>query len=186
MGRYADKGGIVGLFFWVTLIVGYTLALVLLQTWTAFKWIIPTLFGYLVLVGFAEIVAKRVRWFHPAGLFALSLSWGAYSYAHHEPYTEHGRIGAICVDGWKSHSTGRGTCSHHGGVHHWLYATGTHTSLEQTYWDVWLLVPVNGAVLCAFALGHVNRRGHRRKDQPDDANAIIGYKPGKQFNLDLD
>ena len=31
------------------------------------------------------------------------------------------RIGAICDDGWHSHSTGRGTCSHHGGVHHWLY-----------------------------------------------------------------
>jgi len=31
------------------------------------------------------------------------------------------RIGAICDDGWHSHSTGRGTCSHHGGVHHWLF-----------------------------------------------------------------
>lgn len=31
------------------------------------------------------------------------------------------RIGAICRDGWRSHSTGRGTCSHHGGVAYWLY-----------------------------------------------------------------
>jgi len=31
------------------------------------------------------------------------------------------RIGAICDDGWHSHSTGRGTCSHHGGVDHWLF-----------------------------------------------------------------
>lgn len=32
------------------------------------------------------------------------------------------RIGAICRDGWRSNSTGSGTCSGHGGVDHWLYA----------------------------------------------------------------
>ena len=32
------------------------------------------------------------------------------------------RIGAICNDGWRSHSTGSGTCSHHGGVDYWLYS----------------------------------------------------------------
>lgn len=31
------------------------------------------------------------------------------------------RVGAICVDGWQSGSTGRGTCSSHGGVSYWLY-----------------------------------------------------------------
>ena len=30
------------------------------------------------------------------------------------------RVGAICRDGWHSYSTGRGTCSHHGGVDYWL------------------------------------------------------------------
>jgi hypothetical protein len=29
--------------------------------------------------------------------------------------------GAICADGWRSYSTGRGTCSHHGGVSQWVY-----------------------------------------------------------------
>lgn len=28
--------------------------------------------------------------------------------------------GAICNDGWQSNSTGKGTCSHHGGVSYWL------------------------------------------------------------------
>ena len=28
--------------------------------------------------------------------------------------------GAICNDGTRSYSTGRGTCSHHGGVNYWL------------------------------------------------------------------
>jgi hypothetical protein len=28
--------------------------------------------------------------------------------------------GAICNDGWRSHSTGSGTCSWHGGVDHYL------------------------------------------------------------------
>ena len=32
------------------------------------------------------------------------------------------RIGAICKDGWRSSATGRGACSHHGGVDHWLYS----------------------------------------------------------------
>lgn len=31
------------------------------------------------------------------------------------------RVGAICCDGSRSYSTGRGTCSHHNGVCTWLY-----------------------------------------------------------------
>jgi hypothetical protein len=31
------------------------------------------------------------------------------------------KVGATCEDGWKSYSTGSGTCSHHGGVEHWNY-----------------------------------------------------------------
>jgi hypothetical protein len=31
------------------------------------------------------------------------------------------RVGAICRDGTHSNATGRGACSHHGGVDHWLY-----------------------------------------------------------------
>lgn len=31
------------------------------------------------------------------------------------------RVGAICMDGTKSYATGRGACSHHGGVDYWLY-----------------------------------------------------------------
>lgn len=31
------------------------------------------------------------------------------------------RVGAICRDGWRSSATGRGACSHHGGVSQWLY-----------------------------------------------------------------
>lgn len=33
------------------------------------------------------------------------------------------RVGAICNDGSRSYSTGRGTCSHHGGVNYWLVET---------------------------------------------------------------
>lgn len=33
----------------------------------------------------------------------------------------HYRVGAICRDGWRSSATGRGACSHHGGVSEWLY-----------------------------------------------------------------
>jgi hypothetical protein len=34
------------------------------------------------------------------------------------------RVGAICADGWRSSATGRGACSHHGGVSKWLYSDG--------------------------------------------------------------
>jgi hypothetical protein len=37
-----------------------------------------------------------------------------------EPHTSH-RTGAICRDGRQSSATGRGACSHHGGVSEWLY-----------------------------------------------------------------
>ena len=36
---------------------------------------------------------------------------------HHTSY----RTGAICRDGRQSSATGRGACSHHGGVSEWLY-----------------------------------------------------------------
>lgn len=35
--------------------------------------------------------------------------------------TSHMRVGCICRDGSHSNATGRGACSHHGGVDHWLY-----------------------------------------------------------------
>ena len=45
------------------------------------------------------------------------------------------RIGAICDDGWRSYSTGRGTCSHHGGVDRWLYPQiGFHNMNAKPYW----------------------------------------------------
>jgi micrococcal nuclease len=37
------------------------------------------------------------------------------------------RIGAECADGWDSTATGRGACSHHGGVYCWRYSDGTCT-----------------------------------------------------------
>ncbi|MBQ3320861.1 G5 domain-containing protein [Candidatus Saccharibacteria bacterium] len=36
-------------------------------------------------------------------------------------YNNGARTGAICKDGWHSTATGRGACSHHGGVLYWLY-----------------------------------------------------------------
>ena len=35
--------------------------------------------------------------------------------------TTGGRTGAICRDGTRSSATGRGACSHHGGVAQWTY-----------------------------------------------------------------
>ncbi|QLY40649.1 hypothetical protein HF295_07240 [Hujiaoplasma nucleasis] len=56
------------------------------------------------------------------------------------------RIGAICEDGWRSSSTGSGTCSWHGGVDYWLYRGGTESTYEehQLIDDVW---PINVILL---------------------------------------
>lgn len=35
------------------------------------------------------------------------------------------RVGAVCADGWDSTATGRGACSHHGGVSCWKYSDGS-------------------------------------------------------------
>ena len=52
-----------------------------------------------------------------------TLHWSYYTHTY-TPTTNTNRsyrTGAICMDGWRSYSTGRGTCSHHGGVDYWLY-----------------------------------------------------------------
>jgi hypothetical protein len=41
------------------------------------------------------------------------------------------RVGAICRDGWRSSATGRGACSHHGGVSEWIYAISYYKTVEE-------------------------------------------------------
>ena len=48
-------------------------------------------------------------------ILAISLLIGVFGGCRGE------RVGAVCNDGWKSGATGRGACSHHGGVDYWLY-----------------------------------------------------------------
>lgn len=38
------------------------------------------------------------------------------------------RVGAKCCDGTNSKATGRGACSHHGGVKYWKMSDGTKVS----------------------------------------------------------
>lgn len=48
-----------------------------------------------------------------------TLHWSYWVY-NNSPNTNSYRSGAICKDGWRSNATGRGACSHHGGVLYWL------------------------------------------------------------------
>lgn len=48
-----------------------------------------------------------------------TLHWRYWVY-NDSPSTNSYRSGAICKDGWRSKATGRGACSHHGGVLYWL------------------------------------------------------------------
>ncbi|MBH1979946.1 DUF3761 domain-containing protein [Candidatus Saccharibacteria bacterium] len=48
--------------------------------------------------------------------------FGTYvGYAEYDEVDYSVRTGAICDDGSYSYATGRGACSHHGGVSEWLY-----------------------------------------------------------------
>jgi hypothetical protein len=42
--------------------------------------------------------------------------------------------GAVCGDGWRSHSTGRGTCSHHGGVARWVTEDPSADAVKGAAW----------------------------------------------------
>lgn len=48
-----------------------------------------------------------------------ALHWSYWAY-NDSPSTNSYRSGAIYKDGWRSKATGRGACSHHGGVLYWL------------------------------------------------------------------
>jgi hypothetical protein len=52
------------------------------------------------------------------------------------------RVGAICLDGWISYSTGSGTCSHHGGVREWrhkyIYTKTYEDCLKKAYKRSWI------------------------------------------------
>lgn len=50
-----------------------------------------------------------------------TLHWSYWVYDGGGGGGGNGRTGAICRDGWRSYATGRGACSHHGGVSYWLY-----------------------------------------------------------------
>lgn len=62
-----------------------------------------------------------------------TIHWTEYTYTAPRPTTRYVprtttrapqssgyRTGAICRDGWRSSATGRGACSHHGGVNYWI------------------------------------------------------------------
>jgi hypothetical protein len=51
------------------------------------------------------------------------------NFIHEETRWSHS--GAVCKDGWISHSSGRGTCSHHGGVSHWFSKGDYSKSIEE-------------------------------------------------------
>ena len=51
--------------------------------------------------------------------------------------------GAVCIDGWRSGSTGPGTCSHHGGVDYYVYTkelTGYHYSKPEFYFYQFFII----------------------------------------------
>lgn len=60
-------------------------------------------------------VIKMLAFWLSVVSIALSIIISAYTNISKE------KVGATCEDGWKSDSTGSGTCSHHGGVETWKY-----------------------------------------------------------------
>ncbi len=53
---------------------------------------------------------------------AATSTWNTIRQETRSAYVSGGRTGAVCEDGWRSSATGRGACSHHGGVAYWTHA----------------------------------------------------------------
>ncbi len=95
--------------------------------------------------------------------FFISISVEVSSGDYGTPGT---RIGAICNDGWRSSSTGSGTCSSHGGVDYWLYRGGTESTYQshRLIQDTWIYhIIANTFILMLFYMWH-------RIDSKNDIN----------------
>lgn len=57
-----------------------------------------------------------------------------------EGSAEYQRTGAICRDNWRSSATGRGACSHHGGVKEWTYKLVKPKAIPDDIRNIGLLV----------------------------------------------
>lgn len=62
-------------------------------------------------------------------------------------------IGAVCHDGWYSGSTGRGTCSHHGGVKYWGTELRRITNTSWTTDNSLLFVILGAGVIGWYVYG---------------------------------
>ncbi len=85
----------------------------------------------------SKVVYKLAQYHNMAVLDTITTNWLKVSYGQQTGYvyqqyvkkgkakvytTTGGRIGAVCKDGTRSSATGRGACSHHGGVSRWIYS----------------------------------------------------------------
>lgn len=91
------------------------------------------------------------------------------------------RIGAVCNDGWHSSATGRGACSHHGGVSYWVHAEKDGI-LKPLRWPLIITghVGIGGAilgVLVALALSPRAPASTALTEQPPQQAALPGMPP---------
>lgn len=69
----------------------------------------------------------------PLSLYGLALTGSAQTQRYTFQVKVGYRTGAICRDGWRSKATGRGACSHHGGVAYWLNTQTRHREVRSTW-----------------------------------------------------
>jgi len=96
------------------------------------------------------------------------------------------RIGAVCQDGWRSSATGRGACSHHGGVAYWVHAErpGPLKTLQRPI----LILGVSstaGSILLALVLSWRRRRGDSL-DSGYHSRATPSVSPSQETPLHKD
>ncbi len=71
-----------------------------------------------------------MRHTHVLGLAFIVLTSALWTTSDLQTLHAQGRTGAFCRDGWQSSATGRGACSHHGGVAKWIYERARPTDPE--------------------------------------------------------
>ena len=93
------------------------------------------------LIPITSVSCSFIELIHPSKEKVIEKAVKEYSKTHPRPEPIRYYSPSTCNDGWHSHSSGRGTCSHHGGVSH--HSSFTLDSPKLVEWYNSLLKYVN-------------------------------------------
>lgn len=91
--------------------------------------------------------------------------------------------GAVCDDGWRSHSAGRGTCSGHGGVAYWVSDNPNVGAVKGAAWLLTIAAIIGWVRESSETRGSIGFARSDRTNCPRCGSAMIvrTRKDGRRF-----